>query len=94
MDEQYIGQSFRQIATELRWRRDGKRTHSVRPQNPKTEAFLDLEDPTLITFEAGDTRIDPSSLLMTRAIAPYTPPRPKARPILAETSDPVVEEVV
>ena len=80
MDQQFIGQTFRQISTELRWRRDGRRIHSVRPQNPKTEAYLDLDAPTLITFEAGDSIINPASLIMCRCIAPYTPPKIKPEP--------------
>lgn len=103
MQDEFIGRSFRQISAEIRWRRDGKRMSSVRPQKPRrdqgglgsgaAEGFLDLEEPTIITFQAGDTRIDPASLLTCRCIEPYDPPKPKRQHAAAVDNEPEVVEV-
>ncbi len=80
MPSEQIGRPFRQIAPHLRWIRPGfGQVESKRPFD-KVKGFLDLEQPTLITFEAADAEVvNISNLLQIGAIAPYEPPKPAKR---------------
>jgi hypothetical protein len=68
--EEYRGVRFRQVAPTLRWRvgADHWEYHeSKRPRNPKTLAYTDGEDGTVIQFE-DDAYVDVARMIAQRWI--------------------------
>ena len=77
--------TYRQVAKKLRWTKDAppradtvsERPHRiVKTAGGRVTEYLDLDEPTLVTFEADDD-VNVRALLAQGAIVPYTPPKPK-----------------
>ncbi len=91
--EEYRGVRFRQIAPNLRWPVGeglGTQHLSKRPRDPRTLAFLDGEDGTIIEFEDG-ARVDVDQLL-ARGWIVRADPAGKAKKAPAEPAAPVETE--
>ena len=84
IDPQYIGVTFRQVTHRLRIQRGPGNPDRVseRPREGSRErgwgAYLDTDNPTLVTFDALD-QVDVGSLLGIGAIMPHETPRRKGK---------------